>query len=184
MGISHYVKKPDARMQGELDKTVLNILKDVNFNEDVDWKQYIPEVISSLRNGYAWWQGFDVTFHKTTNKLYRAVYDAVYLHVRSSIRASNADVAPEGGKDDNDQTFQDARSDADRVVEGNVVNEDRQASLAAEMPGPVEEDKQDPQSVARQEVPDAGLGKIAGDEASVSLIGKRLHQEAVPIIAQ
>ena len=78
-------------MRKELNNTVLYIFKDVTFDESVrrEWKAYIPKVINSLRNGWAHWQGFDESFHKTTNKLYLAVYQAVYNHVRHGLAESS-----------------------------------------------------------------------------------------------
>ena len=75
-------------MRKELNSTILYIFKDVTLDEALlrgEWKAYIAKVISSLRNGYAWWQGFDESFHKTTNALYYAVYQAVYNHVRHGV---------------------------------------------------------------------------------------------------
>ena len=80
-------------MRKELNNTILYIFKDVTLDENLlrgDWQAYITKVIASLRNGYAWWQGFDESFHKTTNQLYLAVYNAVYNHVRQGVANNNA----------------------------------------------------------------------------------------------
>ena len=94
-------------MKREIDNKIDEIFKGVKITKQTrdDWQSYVPKVIDSLRNGRAHWQKFDPSYHKTTNKLYRAIYNAVINYVNRSIKARELAGKAEGATSNNEESY-------------------------------------------------------------------------------
>ena len=93
-------------MRADIKTAVTNTFNKVKIDETIlkKWKEYVPKVCNRLRNTSVMWRRFDVSFQKTTNKIFKVIYDGTKNHAFKLLKEQSDDISGEEA-DDNDASF-------------------------------------------------------------------------------
>ena len=82
-------------MRADIKTAFINTFHKVKIDETIlqKWPTFVPKVINRLINTSVMWKRFDESFHVTTNKLYKAIYNATMNHAKKLVKELNEDIS-------------------------------------------------------------------------------------------